>query len=223
MKVKICGIKTYDEAMAAIEAGADYLGFNFYQSSPRYIRPAECLGLMVKLQLALQNYSQHVHIVGVFVNSSPADVRTIRDDCNLDLVQLSGDEPPELTAEYGPRAFKALRPTSAEDLAEAMRIYPQRSGAPAWLIDAYRLGEYGGTGQQADWSLARQAAAAAPIFLAGGLNPDNVAGAIRQVLPWGVDAASGVEQQPGVKDTQKMIAFIRAAKTALPVAGEENA
>lgn len=221
MKVKICGIKSYDDAMAAVEAGADFLGFNFYKPSPRYIRPMDCLGLVVKLSIALQSYDRHVRMVGVFVNSSPEEVRTIRDDCNLDLVQLSGNEAPVLVSAYGPRAFKALHPASTEELAQAMRAYPQRAGAPAWLIDAYRPGEFGGTGQKADWSLARQAAAAGPIFLAGGLTPDNVIEAILQVQPWGVDVASGVELQPGVKDPQKMTAFIRAAKSALPAAEEE--
>jgi phosphoribosylanthranilate isomerase len=222
MRVKICGIKTYDEALAAVEAGADYLGFNFYLPSPRYIRPAECMQLMVKLQVALQDHRQHVRMVGVFVNATPQEARTIRDDCNLDLMQLSGDETPEVAAAFGQRAFVALRPKSAEELAQAIRAYPQRSAPPAWLIDAYRAGEYGGTGQAADWSLARLVSASAPIVLAGGLNPGNVADAIRQVQPWGVDVASGVESQPGVKDRQKIIDFIRAARSVQPGTAEQK-
>ena len=212
MKVKICGLKTYDEALQAVEAGADLLGFNFYPKSPRYLPPGECMRLVVRLQAAMPEREQSLKLVGVFVNASAVDVRAILGDCGLDLAQLSGDESPEYTASLGDKAFKALRPASAAQLEEAMRVYPRRCGAPAWLIDAYRPGEYGGTGQTADWSVARQAAQKVPLLLAGGLLPVSVADAIRQVRPWGVDVASGVEQSPGVKDPHKVTAFIRAVR-----------
>ena len=221
MKVKICGIKTYAEALCAVEAGADMLGFNFYPPSPRYIIPAECLRLQVKLQTALHTIRQQVRMVGVFVNATPAEVKRIFEDCNLDLVQLSGDETPAMVDAFGERAFKALRPVSVEDLFQSVASYPQRGGPPAWLIDSYRAGEYGGTGLTADWRLARRVSIEAPILLAGGLNAANVAEAIRQVQPWGVDVASGVESQPGVKDPQKVIAFIQAARSAQPDTAEE--
>jgi phosphoribosylanthranilate isomerase len=221
MKVKICGIKTYDEALASVEAGADMLGFNFYLPSPRYISPSECLRLQVKLQSSLQDFRQHVRMIGVFVNSTPDEVSRIFGDCNLDLVQLSGDETPAMVDAFGERAFKALRPVSAQDLLKAVSAYPRRGGPPAWLIDSYRAGAYGGTGEIADWRLARQVSDYAPILLAGGLNAANVAEAIRQVRPWGVDVASGVESQPGVKDARKIMDFIRAARSVqLDTAGE---
>ncbi len=152
MKVKICGLTTYEDAMAAVEAGADLLGFNFYRASSRYIRPAACLHLQVRLQTALREHVQQVKMVGVFVNSPLQEMKSILDDCGLDLAQLSGDEPREVMAQLGERAFKALRPASLEALAEAVRTYPRRSSSPSWLIDTYRPGEYGGTGQAADWS-----------------------------------------------------------------------
>jgi phosphoribosylanthranilate isomerase len=212
MKVKICGIKTYEEALTAVEAGADMLGFNFYAPSPRYITPSQCLRLQVRLQAALHDFRQNVRMVGVFVNPSQAEVISILGDCNLDMVQLSGDEPPELVAAVGERAYKALRPASAQELAQDVEIYPRRAGPPAWLIDAYRPGEYGGTGQTADWSLAANLAAGTAILLAGGLRLETVAQAIRQVRPWGVDVASGVESQPGCKDPAKVTAFLQAVR-----------
>ena len=214
MKVKICGLKTLEEARAALEAGADLLGFNFYPSSPRYIPPAAC----AKLVAALRAESCAARLVGVFVNASPDEITAILDGCDLDLAQLSGDESPETLNALGGRAYKALRPADASALALSLRQYPPAAAAPAWLVDAYRPGEYGGTGQSADWSLARQLARQAPILLAGGLTPDNVAAAVRQVRPWGVDVASGVESAPGVKDPALVRAFIQAARGA----AEEN-
>ena len=215
MKVKICGLRTYDEAMAAIEAGADLLGFNFYKPSPRYITPWECMRLQVKLQIALQGMvSRQIIMVGVFVNYGATEAALILGDCNLDLAQLSGDESPEDMAALGEKAFKALRPTSSEELERAVAEYPRRSGSPSWLIDAHRSGLYGGSGQTASWSLARQLAVQTPILLAGGLTADNVGIAIRQVHPWGVDVASGVETAPGCKDAAMMAAFVQAAERA---------
>jgi len=214
MKVKICGLKSYDEAMAAVEAGADLLGFNFYPHSPRYITPWECMRLQVRLQIALQGINRKVIMVGVFVNYGTVETGSVLGDCNLDLAQLSGDETPEEMAALGEKAFKALRPTSQEDLAHAMATYPRRSGSPSWLIDGTRAGSYGGTGQLVDWSLARYMAVQSPILLAGGLTVENVGITIRQVHPWGVDVASGVESSPGHKDPHKMVAFIEAAQRA---------
>jgi len=215
VKVKICGLRTYDEAMAAIEAGADLLGFNFYRPSPRYISPGECMRLQVKLQIALQGMTNRkIIMVGVFVNYGVNEITTVLGDCNLDLAQLSGDETPEEMAALGEKAFKALRPASAAELARAVAAYPRRSGSPAWLIDANRPGLYGGSGHAADWSLARQLAVQSPILLAGGLTVENVGIAIRQVHPWGVDVASGVESAPGCKDPARMRAFVEAAQRA---------
>jgi phosphoribosylanthranilate isomerase len=208
MKVKICGITHLADALAALEAGADLLGFNFYPASPRYISPADCAALTA----ALRRHGCRAQLVGVFVNAPAAQVLEILTACGMDLAQFSGDEPPEVLAAVGPRAFKALRPANAAALAHSLALYPRRSAEPAWLVDAYRPGEFGGTGQPADWDLARELAGQAPILLAGGLRPENVAAAARAVRPWGVDVASGVETAPGRKDVEKMQAFIRAVR-----------
>ncbi len=212
MKVKICGIRSYEDAMMAIDAGADLLGFNFYTRSPRYITPGDCMRLVVRLETALRDGIAKVMLVGVFVNAEVGNIHAIFRDCHLDMIQLSGDEPPEMLEELGERAFKALRPTSAEALEEAVRQYPERHLNPAWLIDSYRPGVYGGTGETGDWALANQLARRSTILLAGGLQAGNVGEAIRQVNPWGVDVASGVESAPGVKDAQKVQEFIRTVR-----------
>lgn len=205
-RVKICGLTTVDDALAAIDAGADMLGFNFYPESPRYIAPADCARIV-----SLIHCQSLVTLVGVFVNSPLADVRVILDDCGLDLAQLHGDEPPEFVAALDGRAFKGLRPATLEQAEVEARRFA-RCAAPALLVDAYRPDAYGGTGQTGDWGLARALAAEYPILLAGGLTPENVAEAVAQVRPWGVDVASGVEVSPGCKDARKMAAFVRAAK-----------
>jgi len=209
MRVKICGLTSYEDAAAAVEAGADMLGFNFYPPSPRCIHPEDCRAWVARLRAA---FSQRVVMVGVFVNASAAEVQAILDICGLDLAQLSGDESPETLQALGERAFKALRPASPQDLTASVSRYPLCSTLPTWLIDAFRPGEYGGTGQTADWSLARELARQFPVMLAGGLRPENVDQAIAQVRPWGVDVASGVEYAPGCKDHDKMAAFIQAAR-----------
>ncbi len=208
MIVKICGITCYEDAQAAIQAGADMLGFNFYPKSPRYIDPLSAARLIE----AVRTRFAPVQIVGVFVNTPVEAILTIVDDCGLDLAQLHGDEPPETLAALNGRAFKALRPKDATDLVHTLHSYPPKTGSPAYLVDANRPGEYGGTGQSANWSLARSLAESFPILLAGGLTPENVAEAIRQVHPWGVDVASGVEESPRRKDPARLAAFIKAAK-----------
>jgi phosphoribosylanthranilate isomerase len=213
MKIKICGIRTLEEALGVIEAGADIIGFNFYPRSPRYIIPGDCMQLVVRLETILRERMAQVTTVGVFVNAEPDFMYAVFRDCHLDRVQLSGDEPPEVLEALGERAFKVLRPHSAEALAEDVRRYPRRTLAPAWMVDTYHPGMYGGTGQTADWSLARQLAQDCPIILAGGLRADNVVEALRQVHPWGVDVASGVESAPGVKDLKKVVEFVQAVKS----------
>ena len=208
MIVKICGITRYEDAQVAIEAGADLLGFNFYPKSPRYIDPISA----TRLVGAIRTKFAAAQMVGVFVNSPMEAIITIMDECGLDLAQLHGDEPPETLSELNGRAFKALRPKDTADLAQSLHIYPPKTGSPAYLVDAYRPGEYGGTGQPADWTLACSLAGSYPILLAGGLVPENVAAAIRQVHPWGVDVASGVEASPRHKEPARLAAFIKAAK-----------
>ena len=201
--------------MMVIEAGVDIVGFNLYTQSPRYISPGDCMRLVVRLETALREEMSRVTMMGVFVNSERDNMYAIFRDCHLDMIQLSGDEPPEVLELLGERSFKVLRPTSFEEFTDAVQRYPRRTMAPAWMIDTFRPGEYGGTGQTADWDLVRQIAQTAPILLAGGLNAGNVAEAIRRINPWGVDVASGVEAAPGVKDPQKVRAFIQAARAAV--------
>ena len=201
--VKICGIKTISAARVAIAAGADYLGFNFYPPSPRYINPFDC----TQITRAIKPEYPEIRLVGVFVNETINNIQDVLQDCELDLAQLHGDETPELVAQLAPRAYKALR-----GLDDEIERYIQ-NGAPACLVDAAVKDAYGGTGHTANWSKAAVLARRHPIFLAGGLNPKNVAEAIHLVRPWGVDVASGVESAPGVKDDGKMRAFVRNVRS----------
>jgi phosphoribosylanthranilate isomerase len=212
VKVKICGIRTLDEALTVIEAGGDIIGFNFHPNSPRYIRPGDCMRLVVRMETALREDMARITLTGVFVNAETYFMHAVFRDCHLEHIQLSGEEPPEDLEVLGDRAYKVLRPTTEEELFEQVNRYPRRMMAPAWLIDTYRPGQYGGTGQPVDWNLARKLSGQAPIILAGGLRPDNVAQALRQVRPWGVDVASGVESAPGVKDPAKIAEFVRAVR-----------
>lgn len=215
MKIKICGIRTFEDAMLMVESGVDILGFNFYPQSPRYISPGNCMRLVVHLETALREEMSRITMMGVFVNSERDNMHAIFRDCHLDMIQLSGDEQPEVLELLGERSFKVLRPTTYAEFSEAVERYPRRTMAPAWMIDTYRPGEYGGTGQTADWDLLRQIAQTAPILVAGGLNAANVGEAIRRINPWGVDVASGVESAPGVKDPQKVRAFVQAVREAV--------
>jgi phosphoribosylanthranilate isomerase len=200
-KIKICGIKTVSDALAAMDAGADLLGFNFYPKSPRYIDVGRCRDIMS----VMRKYG-HITYVGVFVNASAAEVRATMETCGLSLAQLHGDETPDMLAALKGKAFKAFRgvPRHPDNFA--------RDSAPALLVDASVKGAYGGTGVTADWESAAELAKRYPILLAGGLTPENVAGAVRQVKPWGVDVASGVESAPGEKDEAKLSAFVKAVR-----------
>jgi phosphoribosylanthranilate isomerase len=211
MIIKICGIKTLEIAVASVEAGADMLGFNFYSPSPRYIPPEKCADLIARLAAL----GSSLTTVGIFVNEPPHHIREIMEACKLDLAQLAGDESPEDLAALDGVAFKAVRPRSRQEAEEQLGLFG-RPTAPALLVDAHVTGAYGGTGAVGDWALARHLAAQAPILLAGGLNPENVAPAVRAVDPWGVDVASGVESGPGIKDISKISAFISAARSATP-------
>ncbi len=200
-KIKICGIKTINDALAALEAGADLLGFNFYPKSPRYIDVGMCRDIMSRMQ----RY-RNVLYVGVFVNAPVADIRATMRTCSLNLAQLHGDETVEMLQALDGKAFKAFR-----GIPENVRGFA-REEAPAFLVDASVQGVYGGTGVAADWQGAAELAKRYPILLAGGLTPENVAEAVREVQPWGVDVASGVESAPGLKDAQKMKAFVKAVR-----------
>lgn len=212
MRVKVCGITRLEDAQAALKAGADFLGFNFYPSSPRYLAPGRAAEIIAALPVAART-------VGVFVNADLATVQSIAALCRLDYIQLHGDEPPEFVQALSPRAFKALRPRSVAEAEVAAAVYaslgPAEADAPLLLVDAYQAGRYGGTGEKGDWALAAGLASRyRRLLLAGGLTPENVAEAVRQVRPWGVDVASGVESAPGIKDHDKIRRFIQEAKRA---------
>ena len=204
-KIKICGIKTLKDALAAIEAGADYLGFNFYPKSVRFIEKSAC----AEITSVLKCEHQQIKLVGVFVNSFVEEIKDILQTCQLDLAQLHGDETPETFAQLTPNAFRAFR-----GIPESNVGY-ERNEAPFMLIDAAVKGVYGGSGVTADWTAATQLAKKYPLLLAGGLTPENVADAVRQVQPWGVDVASGVESAPGEKDAGKMLEFVKAVKQTM--------
>jgi len=202
-KIKICGIKTVDDALAAMDAGADILGFNFYPKSPRYIDMGQCRDIMY----VMRRYG-HIKYIGVFVNSSAEEVHAIMDTCGLSFAQLHGDESPEFVEALQDKSFKAFRGIP-DDVSGFVR-----EDAPAFLIDASVKGLYGGSGMTADWDGAAGLAKKYPLLLAGGLTPENVADAIGRVKPWGVDVASGVESAPGKKDAGKMVQFVKAVRVA---------
>ncbi|MBM3125271.1 MAG: phosphoribosylanthranilate isomerase [Chloroflexi bacterium] len=203
-KIKICGIKTLTDAFAAIEAGADYLGFNFYSKGVRFIDKNVC----ADITSLLKHEHPQITLVGVFVNSSVEDVRETLENCSLDLAQLHGDETPELFVQLTPRAYRAFR-----GIPENINGF-ERQGVPTFLLDASVKGMYGGSGITADWSGAAELAKKYPLLLAGGLTPQNVAEAVFRVKPWGVDVASGVESAPGEKDPGRMKAFVQAVRYA---------
>ncbi len=203
-KVKICGITSPEDALIAVEAGADALGFVFYKESPRHIFPEEAARIINLLPPFIQT-------VGLFVNEAPEVVNQVSRNCRLGLVQLHGDETPEGCRKIEQRVIKAFRVRSLTCL-DPIDDY-RMSGC---LLDAYSPSFYGGTGKSFNWEIAREAMTRGHrIVLAGGLTPDNVAEAIRQVRPYAVDVSSGVESAPGKKDADKVRQFIRNAKEAL--------
>jgi phosphoribosylanthranilate isomerase len=208
-KIKICGITNLNDAIAAIEAGADMLGFNFYSKSPRFIDIGLCRGITSRLR----NRYANIVFVGVFVNMPTAEVYATIETCGLALAQLHGDEAPQDITSLNGHAFKAIRlSVLSSALASAGNsVSPLLSvDHPALLVDAAVKGVYGGSGVVADWAAAAELSKRFPLLLAGGLTPENVAEAVRQVQPWGVDVASGVEASPGKKDFNKMKRFVEA-------------
>jgi phosphoribosylanthranilate isomerase len=194
MIVKICGITNREDALAAVEAGASAIGFNFYPGSPRCIRPDLAAGIGEGLDILK---------VGVFVDESPASIEETARIAGLDIAQLHGTEHPHRLPSM--RIWKAFRVTPEWEPA-SLNAYP----AEAFLLD----GPAPGTGTGFDWSRAR--GLKHHIILAGGLAPENVAAAIRAVEPWGVDACSRLERATGIKDHTKVRRFIEAARNYAP-------
>ena len=207
-----------NDARAAVEAGADYLGFNFYPKSARYIEKNAC----AEMASVLKREHPRIKLVGVFVNSTVEEIKDILATCSLDLAQLHGDETPGMVSAFNGKAFKAIRLSSSESVETS--VYPflksvspsvDESALPALLVDASVKGVYGGSGVTADWAAAAELAKKYPLLLAGGLTPENVAEAVSGVKPWGVDVASGVESEPGRKDPRKMKSFVQAVKQTM--------
>jgi phosphoribosylanthranilate isomerase len=212
IRIKFCGLTRLEDAMTAVRVGADMLGFNFYSKSKRYIAPDDCSRLVEKMRAESVDSLENVQLVGVFVNTPFQNIMAIMDQCKLDLAQLSGDETAREVVRLGERAFKAIRGNGRLTLEQVGSTYPQRMTPPALLVDAGGQGVYGGSGLTVDWNQAEALARNTAILLAGGLDPSNVAEAIRTVRPWGVDVASGIEASPGIKDHAKMVDFVQAVR-----------
>lgn len=200
MRIKICGITNLDDAIICIEYGADMLGFNFYQGSPRYIGFEQCRNLT---RIIKSSYPE-ISLVGIFVNNPFNEIVRNIDECSLDFGQLCGDEPVDYFYRFGERVLKAIRPVDRNDMERQIEKYPIRNNSPNILIDSSSKGTFGGSGQLANWKIAAELARKYDILLAGGLTSENVQDAINQVNPWGVDVASGVETVPGKKDPIKV-------------------
>jgi phosphoribosylanthranilate isomerase len=215
--IKICGVTTLEDALLCTEAGADLLGLNFYPKSPRYLALESARAISDGLRQALGNASPL--LVGVFANASAHEIAPIIQAVGLDAAQLSGDETPDALADLAGRGFKAIRPTSRDEALELagrflLNHLPGDERLPSLLVDAYHKDLYGGTGEQASVEIALAAKEIAPrLMLAGGLTPDNVAGRVKAIQPWGVDVASGVERTPGVKDAGRVRAFVAAVRS----------
>ncbi len=203
VKVKICGVTTINDAQAAVQEGADAIGLMFYSGSPRRVS-------METAQEIARSLPPSVLRVGVFVDPEPSDVFAAIQLCGLNLLQFHGAETPEFCQQFGVMTMKAFRMQNAGSLAPLASF-----SADAFLLDSYIPDKPGGTGETFNWDLAVEAKRfGRPIFLAGGLTPENVADAIRAVQPFAVDVSSGVEISPGRKDPEKIRAFIAAARGA---------
>ena len=213
-RIKICGITTPEDAALAAAAGADGVGINFYAGSKRFVAPDKAKEIARAVPAGVAK-------VGVFVNSPVEKIQKLADEVPLDFVQLHGDEPAEMVGDLAPlEVIKAIRVEGTslapvEEFLTACGFAPNLRGI---LLDAYSPSEYGGTGESLDWQALGQRKnqfGGLPLILAGGLTPENVASAIRQAQPDGVDVGSGVESSPGVKDAAQVQAFIEAAADAL--------
>ncbi|MCL6414542.1 phosphoribosylanthranilate isomerase [Aestuariirhabdus sp. Z084] len=196
-RVKVCGITRLEDAVAAIKAGVNALGFVFYPPSPRYISPIDAAAVIQKLP-------PFVTTVGLFVDTPELEVQAVIDQTRLDLLQFHGNESASYCNSFSRPFIKALRVRSHDQIAAEMTLYPDALGL---LLDTYKKGVPGGTGEVFNWDLVPPSLQ--PIILAGGLDAANVGQAIASVRPYAVDVSGGVEAAPGIKDHQKILAFTR--------------
>jgi phosphoribosylanthranilate isomerase len=204
-RVKICGITTWEDARLSVDLGASALGFNFYPSSPRSISPADAWSIIRRLP-------PFVEAVGVFVNWPPLVVDAMARALRLGSVQLHGAEPSDEVADLA-RKHRVIKAIAVKTRFRVSSLRRYRA-ADAILLDGFARGLHGGTGRTLDWKLARSASRYGRIILAGGLTPENIAGAIRVAQPYAVDIASGVEAKPGRKDPAKLRALFAAVNSA---------
>jgi phosphoribosylanthranilate isomerase len=198
VRVKICGITRLEDALCAVEQGADAIGLVFYDQSPRNVSINQAIEIA-------NHIPAFVSVVGLFVNAEPSFINEVITKAKIDLLQFHGDETPEECASYSLPFIKAIRVKSDTNLVQYAKEY---SAAKGLLLDAYTEGVAGGTGHVFDWNLIPKQLAK-PIILAGGLKADNVAQAIQQVMPYAVDVSGGVEASKGIKDAAKIAAFMR--------------
>jgi len=201
VKVKICGITNVDDAMAAVDFGADALGFVFYRGSPRYISPDDAAEIARKLPPFITS-------IGVFVDEKTEEIEKIIASTGIDIIQLHGEETPDM-CRFSRRIIKAIRVKSLESL-DSLVNYKDR--VSAFVLDTFAPDIVGGTGLIFNWDIAEYAKQFGRIILAGGLNPDNISEAVRRVRPYGVDVSSGIELKKGKKDHNKLKLFIERAK-----------
>lgn len=201
-RIKICGITRAEDALAAVSTGVDALGFVFYKKSPRAVSVEQARSIIEKLPA-------FVTTVGLFVDAAAEEVNNILQQVSLSLLQFHGDEPAAYCEQFGVPYIKAIRVTQSDDVNAKIATYPSACGI---LLDAFKEGIPGGTGESFDWSLV-PSTTNKPIILAGGLTPENVSDAIKQVKPYAVDVSGGVEKEKGIKDLQKLNAFVRGVQS----------
>ena len=200
VKVKVCGMTSLKDALVAVEGGADAVGFIFYKKSPRSVTMKTVREIVLELP-------PFVDTVGVFVDETAEQINKIADYCNLDIIQLHGDESPTFCKKIRRKVIKAFRIKDMQSVKKLSSF--QVSG---FLLDTFSEKMHGGTGKVFDWNLALPAKKFGPVIMAGGLTPNNVQQAVRQIRPYGVDVCSGVESEPGIKDHKKVRAFLNNAK-----------
>jgi phosphoribosylanthranilate isomerase len=201
VRIKICGITRVEDALAAAAAGADAIGLVFYAPSPRAVSAERARQIISALP-------PFVTSVGLLVNASAQEVKAVLAEVPLDVLQFHGDEPADFCKQFGRPYLKALRVRAGDDLNALAAQWPDASGI---LLDSYKAGVPGGTGEIFDWSLI-PTERSWPLVLAGGLAADNVADAITRAAPWAVDVSGGVEQAKGIKDADKINSFVREVK-----------